>query len=340
MSSPDIRMTQDYVRHVDSAIEAAADDVDRLTKRRFWNKIETVRRDWPNFQRAYPWRIWMDAKELADVTTYPPVVISGGVVIPSTAIFWGPWSEDAPPYTWMELDRSQSYAFGTGPTPQRDVSVLANFGYWTQTEPGGTLGANANASATALTISDSSLYGVGDVIICGSESMLVRDNAMADTGQAQQGGGCSTASPADNQLTVADGTKLHAGEMLQLDAEWMLCQSVTGNVATVIRAFNGTQIDTHAASEVYSLRSLTVARGFGGTTAASHTSGDAISIQLVPSQVRELAIAESLNYVYQKTSGYARTIGENTRVVPGGSLPDLRDRVQELYGRKARTRVI
>jgi hypothetical protein len=341
MSAPDIKQVQDYIRHVDSALEAASEEADRLTKRRFWNSIETRYWDWPNFQRAYPWRIWFDGSELADVTANPPTVVTGGQAIPDSAIFWGPWNY-SPPYTFMELDRSQAYAFGVGNTPQRDVAVTGTFGYWLKTRAAGTLTASlANTTGTTVSVSDSSLADVGDVLTIGSESLLVQDNAMAETGQSQTGGGCSTASSADNVLAVADGTQINAGEVLQLDAEWLLAVSVTGNNVTTERAYGGTVLSDHSDAAVYALRSLTVERGFGNTTAAAHLDNAPIMAAVVPGMVREYAIAEALNYIFQKTSGYARTIGENgASIVPGGSLPDLRSRVQERYGRQGRSRVV
>lgn len=341
MDASDIRQTAENVRQVDSAIQAAVGDIDGLCKRRFWNAVETRYWDWPNFQRAAPWRIWFEKYELADVTTLVPVVTTAGTTIPSSAIFWGPWN-DSPPYTFLELDRSQSYTFGTGSTPQRDVAITGNFGYWAQTRAAGTLAAAVSTtSTTAVTVSDSSLADVGDVLTVDSESLLVSDNAMADTGQAQTGSGCSTASAGDNVLAVGDGTQLHAGEVLQLDAEWMLALSATGNNVTVERGYGGTILATHASAAVYALRALTVIRGWGGTTAATHTNGTALTAALVPSEVRELAIAESQNYTFQKVSGYARTIGENGAApVPGGGLPDLRKRVWRAYGRKLRMAVV
>ena len=200
------------------------------------------------------------------------------------------------------------------------------YGYWTSTKPGGTLAAAVSSTtATTATVSDSSVLGVGDVLIAGTEQLLVSDQAMADTGQAQTGSGCGTALENDNVLEVADGTQVHAGEILQLDAEWMLAEAVTGNYVTVQRAVLGTVLDEHSGAEVYAARALTVIRGFGGTTAATHLDSAALLVQLIPAEVHEYAIAEALNYVYQKTSAYARTIGEaGARTVPGGSLPDLR----------------
>jgi len=341
MTATEEQLTIDAIRHVDSALEAAAEEADRLTKRKFYNEIRTNKWDWPNYQRAAPWKLWFDAAELADVTALVPVLTSGGTVIPNSAIFWGPWNY-APPYTFLELSRSQSYSFGVGPTPQQDILLTGNFGYWTRTKPAGALAAAVSSTtATTVTVTDSSAVGVGDVLIVDSESMLVSDSTMADTGQAQQGAGCSTASNADNVLAVSSGAAVHAGEILQLDAEWMLAESVTGNNVTVLRAYQGTQIATHSSAEVYAARSLTVIRGFGGTTAATHLNAEAAAVQLVPGEVREYAIAEALNFVFQKADAYARTLGEVGSVpVPGGSLPDLRNRVYERYGRKARQRVV
>lgn len=340
----DIQQTADYDAQVDSALMAAADDVDGLCKRRFYNAIETHYWDWPNYQYAYPWRIWFDQAELADVTVNAPTVTTGGQSIPDSAIFWGPWNY-APPFSYLELDRSQSYAFGVGSTPQRDVSITGLFGYWLKTRPAGSLAA-AISSTTAATITVSNAspagLGVGDVLTVDSESMLVQDWALADTGQAQTGPGCSTAANSDVTLEVEDGAGLNTGELIQLDSEFMLITSIAGNYATVVRAVNGSVLATHDAAEVYAYRSLTVERGFGGSTAATHENSASLVAALVPGQVHELALAEALNTVLQKTSGYARQIGEGPGAtpVPGGSLPDLRKRVLTKYGRKGRQRVI
>lgn len=351
MRATDIALTVDMTRLVDSAIEAAADEADRLTKRRFWNAIETSVFDWPNFTGAWPWRIWLDAKELADKDGtgplgFAPVLKTGvqsasPITIPDSALFWQPRNY-GPPWNAVELNRSSSYSFGNSDTPQEDVSLQGVVGYWSATKAGGTLAAAVSSTtATTVTVSDSSVCGTGDVLIAGTEQLLVSDQAMADTGQAQTGAGCNTALENDNVLQVADGTQVHAGEILQLDAEWMLAEAVTGNFVTVQRAVLGTVLAEHSGAEVYAMRALTVIRGFGGTTAATHVQGLALLVQLIPPEIREYAIAEAQNYVFQKTSGYARTIGEDgARTVPGGSLPDLRARVCERYARQGRQRVV
>ena len=338
-SAADILSTADYNLHIDSSIQAAVGDVNRLCNRRFYNVITTQYWDWPNFQLAYPWRIWFDERELADTTVNVPVVTTGGTVIPASAIFWGPWNY-SPPFTFMELDRSQSYSFGVGSTPQRDVAITGTFGYWAKTRAAGSLASSPSSSASTITVSNSAQTGVGDTIIIDSESMLVSDKAYADTGQAQQGSGCTTALANDNVLEVTNGADYFPGELLQLDAEVMLSVSITGNNITVIRSYDGSALAEHSGAEVYAGRLLTVLRGQFGTTAASHTSTTAISALLIPPQVHELAIAESLNYVAQKSASYARTLAAQSSAVPGSGLPDLRTRVYEHYGRKNRNRVI
>ncbi|HYS41946.1 MAG TPA: hypothetical protein VEO01_40530 [Pseudonocardiaceae bacterium] len=333
-SATDIATTADYDQQVDSALESAADEVDSLCHRRFYNTLATHLWDWPNFQRAYPWRIWLQQHELADVTSTVPVVTTGGKLIPASALKWGPWESEAPPFLFVEIDRSTSYAFGVGSTPQQDVSITGLYGYWNRTRPAGVLAAAISTTgATAITVSDCSVVDAGDVITVDTETMLVADTGMADTGQVQTGGGCSTASDADNQLTVADGTKLHAQEVIALDGERMLITSISGNVATVRRGYDGTVLAGHTTAAVFALRALTVTRGDFGSTAATHLNAAAVTAAAVPGDVRELAAAEALNTTYQKVSAYARTIGENSRPVPGGSLPDLRARVKRGFYR-------
>ncbi len=337
----DIAETARSDAQIDRAISSARDDVNQLCHRRFWNVIATQYWDWPSSQSGYPWRIWLDQRELADVTNQAPVVTSGGNVIPAQDIFWGP-ANYSPPYTSIELNRSTSASFGQGSTPQRDVAITGLFGYWDNRQPAGTIAASMNTAVTFLTLSDGALAGTGDVLIAGTERMLIQSMGMADTSQAQQGGGCSTAKAADVLLAVVSGAAYSPMEILQLDAEQMLVTSVTGNTLTVKRAFNGTVLATHTGAEVYALRQATVTRGAFGTTAAAHSSGDAAAVQLIPSLVKELALAEAVVHHLQVTAGYAHTGGVPGAAapVPGGGLADLRNSCRAAHGRMARSRVV
>lgn len=339
--SLDIKETARNNWQIDQAIQTATTNINRHMHRVFYPTDTTHFWDWPNFQRAYPWRIWLDQFELADTTVNVPVVTSGGNVIPASAIFWGPWN-DSPPFTFLELDRSKSGTFGQGSTPQRDVAIAGTFGYRMDTDPGGTLAAAVTSTtATTVTVSNGALTGVGSLLIVDSERILVQDCATASTGQVNLSG-ATTAAASDNAVTVASGAALNVDETLLIDQEKMLVVDVTGNVATVIRGWDGSALAAHSASTtIYAYRLLTVGRGLLGTAAATHSSAAAISLFRYPPLIRDLALAEAGNTVLQRTSGYAE-VGEGAYAAPniGAGLADLWDEAETAHGRKARIRVV
>jgi len=329
---------------VDRAIDSARDSVEGLCHRRFYPEDKTVSWDWPSYQMAYPWRLWLDAAELADVTVNVPVVTSGGTVIPSADILWGN-PRYAPPYTYLELNRSTLAAFGGGITPQRSISIAGTYGYWRKTAPAGTLAANALIGDTVVTVSSGGLIGVGDLLIAGTERMIVTDAYYVSTAVAFTG--LTTASMADNILAVPDGTKFAQGEVLQLDTEWCLIQNILGNNLQLKRAWDGSILVAHTSGTIWARRKLAVLRGQLGTAAAAHTSGDALSISVVPALVKQLAVAEAVVSVTQEPGAYAGSSGsspdqdgQTKGPPPGQGIPDLRNRCFTQHGRKARQRVV
>lgn len=339
--SLDIKETARNNAKIDRAIESAARKIDGHLHRKFYPEDKTVLFDWPNYQRAYPWRIWFDGSELADTTINVPVVTSGGNVINAADIFWGPWNY-APPFTFLELNRATPASFGQGATPQRDVSIAGTFGYSTETDPAGTLTASMDTTAATAAVSDSSLVGVGSILIAGSERMLVADRAMTDTSVAFTGS-LTTDSAADNLLTVADSSLFGIDEVLRADAERLLVVDILpSDVLVVKRAWDGTVLATHTSGTLYASRSLTVVRGALGTAAASHSNGDALTIHRVPPVIRDLAIAESGSQVLSETGGYTDPQGEAGASISGlgASLADLWDEAETVYGRKNRSRVV
>lgn len=340
-SALDVKLTSRTDAQVDRAISSVSDDIEGFLHRKFYPYDDTRYVDWPNWQYAYPWRIWLDGAELADVTVNVPIVKSGGNLIANADIFWG-HPRDTPPFTYFELNRSSNTSFGQGDTPQRDVSIQGTFGYWLKTAPAGALaGAVSSTTATSFTSTDSVAAGVGDWIVIDTERMIVTNKTMASTGQTQQSG-ITTASVADVALGVTDGTKFAIGEVLLLDSERMLIVDIAGNTLTVKRAWDGTVLATHSGATIYAARQYTVTRGALGTTAATHLNAAPISVGVSPALVKQLAIAESINYVLQEQGGYARTQGNGASSAAniGMSLDALRDRVLTRYGRKHRTRVV
>jgi hypothetical protein len=338
--SPDFKFTAREDQRIDRALQSAARNIDNHMHRVFYPKVDTRYYDWPNFQRAYPWRIWFDANELADVTVTVPVVTSGGNVILAANILWGPWNY-GPPFTFLELDRSKSGSFGQGDTPQRDVAVMGTYGFSIDTDPAGTLAtALTDTTGTTVVVSNSALATVGHILVIDSERMLVSDHATASTGLTIVSGG-TTESAADNAITVTGSGSASAGETLLIDSERMLVSDVTGSVVTVKRAWDGTVLADHSGgATINAYRSLTVIRGALGTTAATHLVSAPLTVHRPPLLIRDLNIAEAGQRVLQETGGYSDPQGEEGERGLGTALADLWDEAETGYCRKARSRVI
>lgn len=343
-AAADFKLTARNDTQVDEAIESASDSIEGLLHRHFYPQDDTRYVDWPNFQYAYPWRVWLDAAELADVTVNVPVITSGGNVIPAGHIFWGN-PRYTPPYTYFELNRAYGDTLGQGDTPQRDVAITGTFGYWLKWAVAGALAAAvSDTTGTSITVTDSAAAGVGDVILLDSERMLLTDKAMASTGLTQQGAGVSTAQASDVALALGtgNGSKVAVGETLLLDSERMLIVDIAGDTATVKRAWDGTVLATHTSATIYAQRTWTVERGALGTTAATHSNAAAVSRHVTPGLVKSLAIGEALVEVRQRIGAYSESQGtgaaKQTNI--GKGLDDLRARCLVRFGRTGRSRVV
>lgn len=340
-AAPDFAETSRGNARIDRAIQSVSDIIDGEMKRFFYPLDATFKFDWPNWQAAPPWKLYLNRWDLQSVTAVqsPP-----GTVIPLASVILYPANRvDGWPYTRIELDRSTSAIWAAASTPQLSIQITGTWGFTVNTDSAGTLAAAiSSTSATSMTVSDGSLLGVGDLAIIDSERLLVQGKATVTTGQTNVSGATS-ASAADNAITVTDGTKVNVGEVLLLDSERLLVDDVTGNVVTVRRAWDGTVLATHStATTLNAYRLLTVARGQCGTTAATHLISTAVLRHRPPGPIRDLAIAESVNRVLQETSGYARTVGEgdSARPAPGVALADLWAEAETTYRRKARIRAV
>jgi len=357
-------ITAEIQRKTDRAIQDASRNIEGNLHRLFYPWDGTKWFDWPNFQYASPWKLWLDRNDLLVLAAFS----SGGVDIPLNACFLRPANRrPGYPYTSVELDRSSGSTFGgNSATPQNAIKATGTWGFTAEADSAGTLAAAVTSAGQAtITISDASQVGVGDLLILGygrgtpafpadalghagaiapylGERVLVSDRQAADTGLVQAGSGCTTPGNADTVLQWTGSGTVNPGEVLLLDQEQMLVQGVAGSVATVQRAYNGTQLQQHSAAGIWAYRSLSVLRGYLGTTAATWTNGTAVYRHRVPALVKSLAIAEAGNRPLQETSGYARTVGSADAAIPapGTALADLWDEATTAYGRKARSRVI
>lgn len=334
----DIKRSAFMDAQVDRAIEAASRSVEGLLNRRYYPETDTRYFDWPDRNSPTPYRLWLDENELISVTT----VTSGGVTVPQAN--WFLRREDfknEPPYSSLQLDISTSESFTAGSTHQKNIAITGVYGYGNDTAPAGTCVEALDASETAVDVSDSSLIGVGDLILIDSEYMNVTGKAMLDTGANLNASDNLTNVASDNTVTLG-GTLTYppvVGEVILIDAERMLVVDSANSILTVKRAYDGTTIAAHtggSSAHIYALRTLTVERGSVGTTAATHSISAAITKHVVPGLVQALTLAYAINTLQQQSAGYARVAGsgENAREFTGRGISALEKDAMRAVGRQ------
>ena len=324
---------------LDRALQSAAESIEGHLHRVFYPRDTTYKFDWPNNQYAAPWKLWFDQWDLVAGTQ---VQSPSGTTLPIGDMICRPVNRRPGwPYTYLEIDRSTNSAFGAGPTPQLSIWITGTWGFCADYDQVATLTANVLAGDGTVAVSDGSQAGAGDLLIIGTERLIVTSKT-ASSASLTQSSGCTTAAASDNALTSTGGGSLNAGEVLLLDSEQMLVTNVTSGVATVIRSWNGTVLATHTGAAVNAFRTLGVLRGQLGTTAAGYSTSAAVSKHRVPSMIRDLAIAEATNRLLQEGSGYSRTVGSGDSAMPasGLALADLWDECDTVYARKARIRAV
>lgn len=332
-SALDIKETARSNNAVDRAIRTGSDLVEGVLRRVFYPEIDTRYFDWPSNPF---WRLWLNENELISVDTF----LAGTVSIGSSDYFLEP-KGNGPPFTSIDLDRSTSVSLIEGDTNQNALAITGLYGYRNDEESNGLLAEALDTTETGVDVTDSSAIGVGSLIRVDSERMQVTGKSYMDTTVNLVGN--MDADNADGIVDVADGTLFFVGETVLIGAEKMLIVEIAGNNLIVERAYDGTTLAAHTAGDdVYAPRRLTVVRGVLGTTAASHLTATAISRWLPPPLVEELCIAEALNVLSQRASGWAREVGsdENRREATGRGLKEIRRLAIQAHGRKLMTRAV
>lgn len=331
----DIETTARRDAQVDRAIETASRSVESCLHRRFYPWTGTRYYDWPDFQGSRGWRLWLDGHEVVSVTQ----LVAGGQAIDTGDYFLEPVN-DGPPYDSVEINLASAASFNQGSTHQRNIAITGVF-YWPETTASaGQVAEALDDTETGVDVTDSGAIGVGDVILIGTERMIVTGKAMLDTGVNIDAADSLAANKADVSITMSTTTGAPAvGETILIGSERMLVIDVAGSVLTVKRGHDGSTLATHAANaDIYAPRTLTVTRGALGTTAAAHGVSAAISRLLVPGPVQDLSLAYALNQVLQETAGYARVIGsgDNQRQFTGRGIADIEKQARRAYGRQMR----
>jgi hypothetical protein len=313
---------------IDRALAAATDDIEGLCHRVFFPELRTMTFDHPNWFAPYttPWILRLDANELISVSE----VLSAGVDI-TADVFLRP--DDGPPFTRIEVDLSESGRFDSGDTHQRSLSVTGLYGFRDDETAVAELSSNINSSVTVADVDNGALVGVGNLLRINDERVVVTDKAFIDSGENldADAGAAGTAS-----ITVSDGSVFNVDEVLLVNAEKMLITDIAANVLVVLRAWDGSTLQSHTSGvSVSVLRRLSVQRGAVGTTAASHTSGDTVNKHQVPPAVKDLCINEAMLRVFGQRSGFARKAG-----LDGAAVDRSREAVYRRFGRKYRTRAV
>jgi hypothetical protein len=346
MDAFDVKEAAPRFAQVDSAILSASDDVDGWLNRHKHGlapRLATRYFPWPKRDGGGPTRLWFDENELISATTF---TVNGTSFALDTDYFLEPVNS-GPPYRYAELNSNSSVSFTNDGTPQRAVVIVGKWGIGDEQAPAGTLAEALDASETAVDVSDASLVGVGSVLLVDAERMLVTGRSSITTGQTLQANMDILTSA--RSLTVTDGTQLHIGETLLVDSERMKVVDITGNTATVVRAYDGSVLAAHTSgATVYAYRTLTVERGALGTTAATHSTSTAVTKWLVPDLCRDLARAAAITRLEQEFSAYGARVysdeaerdASGTEVVSGRGLTDVRRACARKYKRKFRKRAI
>ena len=194
-----------------------------------------------------------------------------------------------------------------------DVDVTGVWGFTRDTTPAGALAEALDNSETGVDVTDSSLVGIGDLILVDTEQMIVTAKTQLDTGQNLSI--TVTADTAVTTIDVSDGTGYAAGEVILIESEDMLIVSISSNALTVKRAWDGSVLAAHSSGkDIFAPRTLTVERGAVGTTKATHTDTTTITRNVAPGPIIDLCIAEAITTYQQESSGYGRTIGSGDNV--------------------------
>lgn len=340
----DTKNTSNRNVQLDRAICSAADRIDSLTRRKFWPQQAVKYFDWPGGQYSRSWRLWLDEHE---VITVDSIVLRGpGTTLDSSTYFLEPINS-GPPFHRIEIDVSSgggaSSSFGGSSGTQRALIITGLWGYWDTRDSVGALGADISGSeaSTAVRIDDSSLVGVGSLLLCESERMLVTEKTYIDSGFTLDAS--TTAVSNANSLTFDGSDAVSAGEFIMIGSEIMRVTETSGVTVYVKRAQEGSVLAAHSSgATVYVPRLCTVVRAAAGTTAAGHTSGTALYVQRIPALIQQLAVAEAMNLVAQEVTSYSRKIGEddNTYELTGAGLEGLRAAARFEFGRNARIQVV
>jgi hypothetical protein len=309
---------------IDAAIRTGAQQVEAQT-RRFY---PTTCTRYPEIRMVTGPVLWLDTDYL-EMISVASFTVDGLELIEGTDFFLRP--DDGPPFTSLKLNNLSSGLFSSN---DRGMVLVGEQGASNTTRAAGSLAGSISSGATSLTVSDSSLVGVGDLLTIGSERINVINKLYATSVTTL--GADVAAGAATRAVTVADGTLLNIGESIQIGTERMFIENIAANVLTVRRAETGSQLSAHTIADVvYAPRLCQVERAATGSTAGSHSDGATILANDPPALVKEANLAYALVDLEQSKSAYGRVVGagDNQMESSGRGLSAIVDDLIAMHGR-------
>lgn len=338
----DSKATAYVNRKVDRAIGAASRTAEGLLHRRYYPQLDTRYFDWPNWDYAPTWRLYLGSNELISLATNG--FVSGGTIIPASNYILRRLDADTnPPYTVLDVNLGTNSALSSAAsTFQQSIGLTGTYGYRDELDDtAGTLATTVNASVVTVDVTNSAAIGIGSIVNLDTERMQVSARSQLTTGTTITAP--LTASNANVLLSVSDGTQYHQDEVITIDGEKMIVRDIASNTVTVQRAWDGSVLATHnSATVVFAPRRMTVVRAVLGSTAAAHTSGIEVYTQSYPEPLVSLVIAYALNQILQEAAGYARVSGsgDNQKEYTGRGIKDLEADAVAAIGRRNRVAAI
>lgn len=308
-------------KKIDSAIASASRSIEALVDRKFYPSVATK-----YFDATGGTELWL---EIPDMLISATSVTGGDQVISPLDYSLEPRNY-GPPYNALKLNLGSDASFA-GNSSTGQVSINGTWGYYSSVTPVTTLSLATSSSGTTVDVGDSSVVGIGSILLVGSEYMDVTNKQLVDTTQ-----NASVLNANKNDVSITGITGLNIDEVIQIDSEQMKIISVAGTTLTVERAHGGTVLAAHTAgTDIYAYRRLVVSRGVNGSTATSHLVGATVSVVEFPADIVELCLAETVNILQQRLAGYGRTVGagDNLREAKGAALAQMRSAVVKTYRR-------
>lgn len=328
---------------IDEAVEAGARDVDGFCLQPVDGMaplLATKTFDYPaRNRRGSANVIRFDGAQLISAT----LITSAGGTVTLTSGDYILEPRNQPPYTSLAINLGSSATFDSGDTYQRAIGITGLWGWSNDVRSVGSLSSSlaASTSATASLAWTTARFGAGTVLQIDSERMVITDRNFVDS--AQNLGGNLAADMTDTQVSVGLGSAFAVEEIISIDGERMRIVDITGNTATVFRAWDGSQLAAHTAgADIYALTGVTLDRAVLGTTLAAHSSSVAVYAWRPHALLAELNRAYAINTLLQGRAGYARVAGtgENAREFTGRGIAQIEDDVRAVFVPQVRHRAI